>query len=271
VGVTPLERITAALGRHAPELSGLRPTELGRGVDNTTFVVGGLVIRVGDARDVLNEAQLLDVVGDRVSIPVPVCRFADREHQVLAYHLLPGRPLLGRSPPDDAAVALGTFLRGLHTIDTANVDGLVPVDDSDPADWLDGLAGPSPMLDLVRATVPVTARHRVLAHADLGAEHILEHDGVLTGVIDWTDAAITDPAVDFGRLYRDFGPRFLGDVISSYGGLGDADDTDETMARITFFARCAALEDIAYGRDSGRREYEWSATRSLGWLFPSEV
>jgi len=40
------------------------------------------------------------------------------------------------------------------------------------------------------------------------------------------------------------------------------------MKRIEFFARCAALEDLAYERASGRTEYTRAAERSLRWLFP---
>jgi hypothetical protein len=108
----------------------------------------------------------------------------------------------------------------------------------------------------------VNLRHRVVAHADLGAEHILELDGTLTGIIDWSDAAITDPALDFARLYRDFGPGFLEDLLQVYGPLPGA------MPRIEFFARCAALEDLAYGHATGRGEYVANAERSLDWLFP---
>jgi hypothetical protein len=39
------------------------------------------------------------------------------------------------------------------------------------------------------------------------------------------------------------------------------------MARIEFFARCAALEDLAYGQDSGRSEYTHAAEHSIAWLF----
>ena len=71
-------------------------------------------------------------------------------------------------------------------------------------------------------------------------------DGALTGIIDWSDAAITDPALDLARLYRDFGPDFLAALLPAYGPLPEA------MPRIEFFARCAALEDLAYGRATGR-------------------
>jgi aminoglycoside phosphotransferase (APT) family kinase protein len=35
-----------------------------------------------------------------------------------------------------------------------------------------------------------------LTHADLGPEHVLVDGGRITGVIDWTDARIGDPAID---------------------------------------------------------------------------
>ncbi len=85
-------------------------------------------------------------------------------------------------------------------------------------------------------------------------------------MIDWSDAAVTDPALDFARLYRDFGPDFRTQVVNAYGGLPETDDVRE---RITFFARCAALEDLAYGREHRRSEYTRAAERSLAWLFPS--
>jgi hypothetical protein len=41
------------------------------------------------------------------------------------------------------------------------------------------------------------------------------------------------------------------------------------MERIEFFARCAALEDLAYARATGRTVYADAAGRSLAWLFPA--
>ena len=66
---------------------------------------------------------------------------------------------------------------------------------------------PLELLRVLHADPPPTSTERVLAHADLGAEHLLAADGRLTGVIDWSDAAVTDPALDFARPYRDFGRR----------------------------------------------------------------
>ena len=259
------ERAIQALRVHAPELAGGPLVELGQGLDNVAFLAGELVLRIGDAGRVVREARLLDIVASRVPLPVPSPCFIDEEVGVLAYTLLPGRPLLGRRPPDGSAHRLGRFLRELHAIEPAPVGDLVPVEDADPVEWLADLDGPPHMISLLRRSVPSRARRRVLIHADLGAEHILERDGQLTGVIDWSDAAIADAALDFARLYRDFGAAFLGETLGAYGGMADA---DVAMARIEFFARCAALEDLAFGRASGRADYAEAAERSLRRLFP---
>jgi aminoglycoside phosphotransferase (APT) family kinase protein len=254
------ERVRRALRIHAPELGGVPVSELGHGLDNTAFVAGDLVLRAGDGRSVAREARLLQRVGARLPVPVPAPRFVDRENGVLAYPRLPGRPLLGRDPPAGSARLLGRFLRALHAIDPATMRGLLPTEDMAPSTWLGALEGPSDLVARLSESVPPPGRGLVVAHADLGAEHILERDGAITGVIDWSDAAITDPALDFARLFRDFGPVFLNAALDAYGGL---QVPAAAMARIGFFARCAALEDLAYGG-----AHADAAQRSLRWLFP---
>ncbi len=265
---TGRQRAMDALRMHVPELAGVAVIELGHGLDNTAFIAEDLVLRVAAGRTVIREARLLKVVAERVSVPVPTPCFADEDAGVLAYPLISGRSLLGRSPSPGTAHRLGRFLRELHDIDPAAVDPLVPSEDANPSKWLEDLDGPPELLSLLHATVPLPTRQRVVAHADLGAEHILEQDSTLTGVIDWSDAAITDPALDFARLYRDFGPQFLADVLDSYGGL---DHAGQALARIEFFARCAALEDLAYGQKNGRSQYARAAEHSFGWLFPHQA
>jgi aminoglycoside phosphotransferase (APT) family kinase protein len=247
------ERAERALRAHAPDLLDRDIVELGRGLDNVAYAAGDLVLRVGE--DVVREARLLEVVAPRVSITIPRPRFADPDARVLAYERIPGRPLLNRPPPRDAARRLGRFLRELHAVEP--VEDLVPTDPAGADEWLAELDGPPELVRVLHETRPKPATDLVLAHADLGAEHILELDGSLTGVIDWSDAAITDPALDFGRLYRDFGPAFLDQALEVYGRRLE-------ISRIEFFARCAALEDLAYGR----REYVIAAQRSIAWLFP---
>jgi aminoglycoside phosphotransferase (APT) family kinase protein len=272
VAASARQQARAAIAEHAPAYRNVPLAVLGAGLDHHAFLVGDLVVRVGG--DVAREAALLRRVA-RLPVPVPRPRFADPLRGVLAYPLLPGRPLLGRTPPAGAAAQLGGMLAELHAIDPADVGvpvgpvdpqgselravDPIPVEAADPRAWLADLTGPAELLRVLHAEPPPVSTKRVLAHADLGAEHLLAADGRLTGVIDWSDAAVTDPALDFARLHRDFGPTFLDEALGAYGR-----DSPAFRRRITFFARCAALEDLAYGHP----DYTRAATRSLAWLFP---
>lgn len=260
---TPLQRAQAALAAHAPDLAGLPLADLGGGLDHAVFRVGDLAVRVAREGRPADEAELLGTVARHVSLSVPRPVLVDDVRGVLIHQWLPGRPLLGRTAPPGVAAVLGRFLHELHAVDPAEVVGLVPTQQELPAVWLDDLEGPTHLLEVLHASVPPPTDHRVLAHADLGAEHVLEDGGRISGVIDWSDAALADPALDLARLLRDFGPAFLEDVIAAYGPLDD-----DVRRRITFHARCAALEDLAYGHSSGREAYTRNAERSLGWLFP---
>jgi aminoglycoside phosphotransferase (APT) family kinase protein len=256
------DRAVAAVAEHAPAYRDLPRTTLGAGLDHHALRFGDLVVRVGTpGAAVTREAALLRLVARRIGLAVPEPRFADPVRGVLAYGLLPGRPLLGRTPPTGAAAQLGHMLAKLHAVDPGEVGDLAPVEPAEPADWLRDLDGPAALLRVVRAAPPPAATEQVLAHADLGAEHLLAVEGRLTGVIDWSDAAVTDPALDFARLYRDFGPAFLDAALNAYRRSWPA-----FRRRITFFARCAALEDLAYGHPT----YARAARRSLTWLFADQ-
>jgi hypothetical protein len=70
--------------------------------------------------------------------------------------------------------------------------------------------------------------------------------------LDWTDAAIADPARDLALIYRDLGPEACRLVPAHYeGSFGDAD-----RKRAVFYARCKLIEDLAYGLGTpGARRY----------------
>jgi aminoglycoside phosphotransferase (APT) family kinase protein len=69
-------------------------------------------------------------------------------------------------------------------------------------------------------------------------------DLTVTGVIDWTDAAIADPAAEAGRLLRDLGPDALDLVLDGMDGAGG--DRDVVATRAWCHARLLAVEDLAY-------------------------
>lgn len=236
------------LAENLPDRRVRSVTPLGSGLDNVAYEVDGeLVVRIGAAAE--HEKALLDALAAWSTLPVPEPVFADGT--ALAYRKVPGTPLferLDRRSPDLAEV-LGGFLRRLHDAPLAD---LVERDDTPPAEWLaEARAGyreiepllpePGPVPAFLAAEPPPPAEHLVFCHNDLGAEHILVDDtGAVTGVIDWTDAAVADPAVDFARLYRDLGPEVVAEVVRHYGRPVD-------LGRVAWYARCVLLEDVAFG------------------------
>jgi aminoglycoside 2''-phosphotransferase len=89
-----------------------------------------------------------------------------------------------------------------------------------------------------------------LIHSDLVDEHVLfDAGGRVTGVIDWGDACLSNPAFDFGGLFAWLGADFVRDVLAHYPLITDPAFADE----IAFYGRCMALVTYGYslqGRDT---------------------
>jgi hypothetical protein len=105
------------------------------------------------------------------------------------------------------------------------------------------------------------AKSRVVVHNDLWGEHILidPQSGRVTGVIDWADACIGDPARDYAGLLGWLGESFLVRVLES-GGIS-FDDNDLERARA--FTLDAGLESIALGRQMGKPRWVSSGEAAL--------
>lgn len=276
-----------ALAEYLPgyPVRSVRP--LGAGLDHVAYDVNGeLIVRFSrdpDPARVRREARLLAALAGIASLPVPAPRFVAPERGCLAYPRLPGRPLLdlpgswrhARAVP--VAGVLGRFLAGLHATPVERMAALVPTEDEPPARWL---AEAAAEYRVVADRVPAGYRRRIEAflgdrppdrapalafsHNDLGVEHVLVDpgSGTVTGVIDWTDAAVVDPAYDLGLLLRDLGPAALDAALRAYGGGSAA-----TRERATFYARCAVLEDLGYGLAANRAAYTDKSIEALRWLF----
>jgi aminoglycoside phosphotransferase (APT) family kinase protein len=262
----------------------MRP--LGRGTDHVAYLADGdLVVRCvegGDPTSVVRESDVLAAVAEVSPLPVPRPVRVDPDKGCLAYERLPGVALLEVTPAARAAQAssvagaVGGLVRALHAVPLDRAGELVDVDDFSPREWLREATQ-----HYARTSHAIPARHRpaveafleaeptrapdvlALAHNDLGIEHVLVDPETLqvTGVIDWADAAIADPARDVALLYRDLGPAAL-DACA--GGADEA-----LLGRARFHARCGLLEDLAYGLEENRRPYVDKSLLALAWLFPA--
>lgn len=222
----------------------------GAGLDNTAYLVDGdLVVRFrtadGDGLDVVREARLLETVAGIVAVPVPVPEFVDEAARCVAYRRLPGVPLLEMPERDQQAhrnALLETLTEVLRALQETPVERFdVEVDDEPPAAYLAELSQykiqiSGPEVDAFLASAaPERAGELRFSHNDLGIEHVLVDPETfrITGIIDWTDAAVCDPAYDYGLLLRDLGPFGL---PAGY------------EERAWFYARCSLLEDLHHGR-----------------------
>lgn len=194
------------------------------------------------ARAAAAEGRLLAILHGRFDVEVPHWRFADDE--LIAYPRLPGEPVAWedaethelhwkfdrRHPPAHYIDAVGEFMATLHGTPLAEVESTaIPV--RAPA------AARAELAEHVAFAVTDLGMHStwrdrgarwldrddlwpdspVLIHGDLHPGHqLVDSDGALLGVLDWTDAEIGYAAKEFVEAARKFEPPVLDALIESY-------------------------------------------------------
>ena len=83
----------------------------------------------------------------------------------------------------------------------------------------------------------------------------------ITGVIDWTEIAVTDRCVDFAGFFHWGGEPYVKAVLSNYDGPVD----EGVLHRARFLAACRGVGDVAFGLETGRQEYIKGGVRALGF------
>jgi macrolide phosphotransferase len=103
----------------------------------------------------------------------------------------------------------------------------------------------------------------VLTHGDLHAGHVLINaQAQVTGFIDWTEAAVADPARDFVAYYRTFGQDALNQLIVAYAEAGG--QTRSKMSEHIVELNATFAIDIAeFALKSGLEEYKTMAMQAL--------
>lgn len=268
------------IGAQFPELSGEPAICVASGWDNTVYLVGGRWIfrfprRQAALRCLAAELAVLPELAE-LPLPVPAPRFAGMPSAEYPWPFwgapqLPGTELAGSGLPDQsrgpAAIAIGSFLRELHRPGlAATMRTRLPADPNRRGDAsyrarlahevlarLDrnGIWRADPaiarLLDHAReasAAGQPGAPRPVLCHGDLHARHLLVgRAGQGTGVIDWGDACIADPAIDLSIAYSAFAGRQRADFFAAYGRTPDA--MAELRARVLAVFMSAALAEYA--------------------------
>jgi aminoglycoside phosphotransferase (APT) family kinase protein len=247
---------------------------VGAGWDSDTYEVDGRWIfrfprRPGVAERIRAEIRLLPELARALSVSVPRFEFVSREPLCVGYRKLEGDPLPSRPPPG-VAPDIGRFLSELHTFAVERARRLGVAGGGGEAwrsDWEMRLSGLRervfPLLESSerRAAARMFDEYLgdersfrfqpALVHADLGPEHLLWNGERLTGVIDWSDARIGDPALDFGWPFHGPDESFAEALVEHYPSVVDAD----VGRRARFYHRLGPWHAVVYGLDVGAPEF----------------
>jgi len=218
------------------------------------------------------ETRLLPELASTLSLPIPQFEFVwsgdDTYDKPFAGHRkIPGTPLTAKdvksSTAKHLAQQLGTFLSELHSFPVSQAERL-RVPHSTPSQWrheyknlyarvqskVFPLLWPPelPKVTTFWETYLNKNEHFQfvprLIHRDLGIPHVLWDPTreEITGVIDWGDACVGDPAVDFAGFLNDFGIDFGLKVLDSY-----RIERDSTFwRRVVFYARLVPFHELLY-------------------------
>lgn len=274
------------------ELAPSRVVFLGEGCDSTALEVNGTWVfrfpKNGEVERQLEiEARILPMLAARLPVAVPDFRFHGTAsprfgRRFCGYRKLPGQPALHVAPDALAATALieplGRLLSALHAFPIAEatgagvpeerLDALIAGVRDDALGDLPRVSGTDPGAPIDRwrpfieaGVAPCGSGRRTLVHNDLAAEHVLlDPDApAITGVIDWSDIAISDPVVDFAGLFHWGGEPLVRGVLEAYDGHLDEDALQ--VAR--YLAACRGAMDVRFGLDHQRAEYVGAGLRAL--------
>ncbi|MEW9108260.1 MAG: phosphotransferase [Cytobacillus gottheilii] len=227
-----------------PALSIESIEEISRGWDHDIIIINqSYVFRFPKKKEGLHrletEAYLLSKLHEHnLSIQVPHYElFYKEERLVCSMHKkIDGEPLekLEQLNSAEAAVQLGTFLTTLHTLNTEKLlqQGLKTIHTQRYWEnfYAEITSKISPFLRSSEQKEVKMIFNRFLSnrekhmyptapiHGDLTGGNILYNSASknISGIIDFTDAQISDPAFDFAGFYWEHGPQFTREVLEHY-------------------------------------------------------
>jgi aminoglycoside 2''-phosphotransferase len=237
---------------------------VGDGWANWTFLVDDtLIVRFPRNPEVAEatrrELRLLPVLGDHVSfaVPVPMVEGEWAGHPFFGYEAVAGRPL--READRSVAPALGRMLDELHSFPAERAADLLGVPSPRRA-WQDRYEQLWPAVEQIALpqvdgpTADAVRRgyRRMIEdppsfptcfiHNDLGPVHVLIGDaGSPTGIIDFEDAWLGDPATDLAPLAACLGDDLLPQLTAG------RDLGERLEERLGFYRWMGSIHAIIYG------------------------
>jgi aminoglycoside phosphotransferase (APT) family kinase protein len=203
--------------------------------------------------EIAKEVALLPPLGPLLPVEVPRFEYVSRDPWLVVYRLIRGEPLVDEDPE-----GVRGFLDALHAVDIEAIPAPRP-------DWLETYRSHAedwrrivlPLLDvdersrgesLLAEVETLTGYAPALTHSDVAPLHLLCRERRLVGVIDWGDARIGDPAIDYAWLLNVPFPHW------------DVDEELRRRARV--YHRLGPWFDVHYGVFT--EQPEWVRTGLAG-------
>lgn len=226
-------------------------THFGEGWDNTAFLVNNKYIfrfpRRKIAAELLKEENnVLPMIAGSLPISIPVPVFIgkarkDFPYPFSGYSIIPGitacRAALSENERINLAKPLALFLKALHNIPIDELNHVCPdkigrldLDKRIPM-FYDYLEKVSLKLDINKKKIikiiksitgKIEPKKSALVHGDFYIRHIVVNDNRnLSGIIDWGDLHIGDPAVDLSIIHSFFPAEGREIFLKVYGDIDE--------------------------------------------------
>jgi aminoglycoside phosphotransferase (APT) family kinase protein len=209
----------------------------------------------------LAETRLMPWLAPHLPLPVPV---PESTPTGVRHRLLVGVPMEDDNASTPIGHNLGLFLKALHSVDPLEAVAHGALDESAAAAAraavLDGMR--ARVLPLLPTTLQPAGKELLdtvqtpqtnLIHGDLGPGHILIREGAVTGIIDWTDSHLGDPALDLSWLLYGASDPMARAVGDAYGVR------EGERRRALGWYRLAPWYSVGHGLATGQPEVVESA------------
>lgn len=232
-----------------------------------------------------NEISLLEYLKNKINISIPQYSYIAKDKSFAGYILIPGEQLkkkvfrlLSTNAKHSIAKQIADFLSALHktpykiaknhSVKAVNTQKIYKELVSNIKKYITPRFSKRDQLltafYLKEFKNYLKFPHRVFTHNDLYSSHILLHKNKksISGIIDFADRRIDDPARDFTELW-DYGEKFVLDVYKHYKGRKDKDFLKRSVMyykRIPFWEMISRFQG---GRGSFKGGYKMFKYRFL--------
>ncbi|OGH68997.1 MAG: hypothetical protein A3I29_01020 [Candidatus Magasanikbacteria bacterium RIFCSPLOWO2_02_FULL_44_11] len=261
-----------------PEVHWKSARYISSGFDNDVIILDNTTVfrfpKNSYSRKILkDEVALLAFLAKQISTSLPVYKFIAKNYSCGGYPMIKGSGLtknkfktLSATQQRHLAMKLGTFLTELHTIPVSSIKNFNPREryaekelkqlSKDATKYLYPAFSLKEKgvfnsfftnLDFIFKQI----HKKVLVHGDFSSDHfIINQKNELTGIIDFTDKAIHDPAFDFIFLWE-FGSSFVRLVYKYYAGS----QRNGILERSNTYGRASAIWNMIQAKRKGKMSY----------------